>query len=62
MEIEPYDLRDMDLKNQQYWLLVVEVGRQAGENALKLSKGEMSRLMKIMKNPLLSKSLPTSTR
>ena len=61
LEIEAFELRDMDLRDQQYWLLAVEAARQVGENALKLSKGETSSWRDIMKNPLLSELLPTST-
>ena len=61
LEIDAYELRDMNLREQKYWLLAVEAARQAGENALKLSKGETSSWRDIMKNPLLSESLPTST-
>ena len=61
LEIDAYELRDMDLRDQQYWLLALEAACQEGENALKLSKGETSSWRDIMKNSLLSESLPTLT-
>ena len=64
LEINPHELREKALPQQQYWLLAVDAAREAGERALNISKGATSSWKRILKDGQFAKVamlLPTST-